>query len=114
VSWHFHNDDADLFKTLPPYTGNWDGHSTSEKYTRLAALQTQDLKRLASLLNIRHRQAEQSRGAWIRAAKKALAGDPRELENRVVMAEHSPIELMQSDELAPLPEPTQAQKDLWT
>jgi hypothetical protein len=113
VSWHYHDDDSDLFKNLPPYTGNWDGHSTSEKYTRLAALETTDGKRLTRLLAIRDRQATQSTMFWIRASKKALAGDPRELANRVALAEAEPLELILSDELAPMPEMSQAHKDTY-
>lgn len=38
MSWHYHDRDADLFAGLPPYTKPWDGHSTPEKYERLAQL----------------------------------------------------------------------------
>ena len=38
ASWHFHDRDTDLFINLPPYDGEWDGHTTKEKYSRLAAL----------------------------------------------------------------------------
>lgn len=38
VSWHFHQDNADLFAFLPPYAGSWDGHDTPEKYRRILAL----------------------------------------------------------------------------
>ena len=38
LSWHFHDNDADLFNGLPDYTGEWDGHSTEEKYCRLSGL----------------------------------------------------------------------------
>lgn len=38
VSWHFHDNDVNLFAGLPPYEGEWDGHTTPEKYARLAAL----------------------------------------------------------------------------
>ena len=38
VSWHFHDSHAYLFEGLPPYSGSWDGHSTEEKYKRLAGL----------------------------------------------------------------------------
>lgn len=38
ASWHFHDSDAHLFEGLPPYRGAWDGHSTEEKYARLASL----------------------------------------------------------------------------
>lgn len=38
VSWHYHDREAHLFEGLPPYTGEWDGHTTEEKYRRLAAL----------------------------------------------------------------------------
>lgn len=41
VSWHFHDRDADLFSHLGPYLGSWDGHTTEEKYERLAALEPQ-------------------------------------------------------------------------
>jgi len=38
ASWHFHDSHAYLFTGLPPYTKPWDGHTTAEKYERLAAL----------------------------------------------------------------------------
>lgn len=38
VSWHFHDSHAFLFEGLPPYRGTWDGHTTQEKYERVAAL----------------------------------------------------------------------------
>ncbi len=37
VSWHYHDSEAHLFAHLPPYARAWDGHSTDEKYERLAA-----------------------------------------------------------------------------
>ena len=36
ASWHFHDSEAYLFAYLPPYDGEWDGHSTEEKYERIA------------------------------------------------------------------------------
>lgn len=39
ASWHFHDSQAYLFEHLPPYTKPWDGHTTEEKYRRLAALE---------------------------------------------------------------------------
>lgn len=36
ASWHYHDSQAYLFDHLPPYTGNWDGHTTEEKYIRIA------------------------------------------------------------------------------
>jgi len=38
ASWHYHDSEAHLFAHLPPYEGEWDGHSTEEKYARMAAL----------------------------------------------------------------------------
>jgi Lar family restriction alleviation protein len=38
ASWHHHDSQAYLFEGLPPYTKPWDGHTTEEKYRRLAAL----------------------------------------------------------------------------
>lgn len=35
-SWHFHDSHAHLFEDLPPYLGSWDGHTTPEKYERVA------------------------------------------------------------------------------
>lgn len=37
VSWHYHDSDAHLFDFLHPYQGEWDGHSTPEKYARVNA-----------------------------------------------------------------------------
>ena len=38
ASWHYHDREAHLFAHLPPYQGEWDGHSTEEKYARITAL----------------------------------------------------------------------------
>lgn len=35
ASWHYHTSQADLFSHLPPYEGQWDGHSTEAKYTAI-------------------------------------------------------------------------------
>lgn len=37
-SWHYHDDDADLFEHLPDELVAWDGHTTEEKYERIAGL----------------------------------------------------------------------------
>lgn len=37
LSWHIHQSELPLFTHLPAYQGKWDGHSTPEKYNRLAA-----------------------------------------------------------------------------
>jgi hypothetical protein len=44
ASWHFHDSEAHLFAHLPPYDGEWDGHTTEEKYERMArkALEVKD------------------------------------------------------------------------
>jgi hypothetical protein len=36
ASWHYHDSQADLFASLPPYEGKWDGHTTDQKYSDLA------------------------------------------------------------------------------
>jgi hypothetical protein len=38
LSWHYHDDQGGLFAHLPAYSRKWDGHTTPEKYERLAAL----------------------------------------------------------------------------
>jgi hypothetical protein len=39
ASWHYHDSQAHLFDHLPEYQGEWDGHTTGEKYERLAGYQ---------------------------------------------------------------------------
>lgn len=41
ASWHYHDSQAYLFADLPAYKGKWDGHTTEEKYSRIAKLQSQ-------------------------------------------------------------------------
>jgi hypothetical protein len=48
VSWHYHVSDGALFSNLPPYAGDWDGHSTPEKYERLAAIRARSSLKEAS------------------------------------------------------------------
>ena len=36
ASWHFQGNQARHFRNLPPYESTWDGHTTEEKYERLA------------------------------------------------------------------------------
>lgn len=38
LSWHYHDSQAPFFAALPPYTKEWDGHTTEEKYERLGVL----------------------------------------------------------------------------
>lgn len=40
ASWHYHTSHAHLFAHLPSYAAPYDGHTTEEKYQRLAALKT--------------------------------------------------------------------------
>lgn len=38
LSWHYHDSQAWMFADLPAYNAAWDGHTTPEKYQRLARL----------------------------------------------------------------------------
>ena len=38
ASWHFHISDLPMFADLPAYAGEWDGHSTEQKYANILAL----------------------------------------------------------------------------
>ena len=38
MSWHLHDSDVPLFDGLPRGPNSWDGHTTSEKYDRVARL----------------------------------------------------------------------------
>lgn len=46
ASWHFHDSQAWLFEGLPPYKGSWDGHTTEEKYERIAAIEPRSIQSL--------------------------------------------------------------------
>ena len=35
ASWHYHTDDEWMFSHLPPYTKQWNGHTTEEKYSAI-------------------------------------------------------------------------------
>jgi hypothetical protein len=37
VSWHIADHERPLFSFLPPYVGAWDGHTTPQKYERVAS-----------------------------------------------------------------------------
>lgn len=43
-SWHFHDSQAYLFDGLPAYAGQWDGHTTPQKYERVDAAMRQEPK----------------------------------------------------------------------
>ena len=38
MSWHYHDSQAAFFEGLPPYTKEYDGHTTEQKYERLGEL----------------------------------------------------------------------------
>ena len=61
ASWHYHDSQAHLFAHLPPYAGTWDGHTTEQKYERIAGYAaagaspvqpSQDLQSVADALTI--------------------------------------------------------------
>ncbi len=58
-----------------------------------------DVDRLKRLLRQRDRMALISREYWVRAAKSAMAGDFRELRNRVALAESGPVDVILSTEV---------------
>lgn len=39
ASWHYHDSQAYLFEHLPPYAGEWDGHTTAKKYERIEEIE---------------------------------------------------------------------------
>lgn len=42
ASWHFHDSEKHLLAGLPRYAGEWDGHTTPQKYDRVnSALKSQ-------------------------------------------------------------------------
>lgn len=65
VSWHVHDAQMSLFRSLPWYAGEWDGHTTPEKYKRLAAL-----------------------SYWVHAKDRATAAEPLPPELEAAAKEH--------------------------
>lgn len=57
-----------------------------------------DLRRAAKEIENLRRTVERNRTFWLRAAKKALDGDTRDLANRVAMCEAEPMEIVLSSE----------------
>lgn len=52
VSWHIHDSEIDHFQHLTKKAGSsWDGHTTEEKYRRLAALPEKKIPYLEELMN---------------------------------------------------------------
>ena len=44
ASWHYHDSQAWMFSQLPSYQGEWDGHTTDEKYRRIEDLTVKHLR----------------------------------------------------------------------
>jgi hypothetical protein len=47
ASWHFHDNDAHLFRDIPRGEMKWDGHTTPEKYERLDKLKIGEARKEA-------------------------------------------------------------------
>lgn len=45
ASWHYHDDHHWLFAHLPPYPKVWDGHTTDQKYERVALAAANEIER---------------------------------------------------------------------
>lgn len=58
VSWHYHDSQAHIFAHLPPYTKPWDGHTTEEKYRRLADLNLSSAAKDILAERVRHIHVE--------------------------------------------------------
>lgn len=72
VSWHFHDTERPLLMNLPPYPGAWDGHTTPQKYSRVAGVLDGDLRRLRSVLE----QAREAIGTIDARFRRVLARQP--------------------------------------
>lgn len=75
VSWHYHDTHDHLFAGLPAYTGEWDGHSTDAKYSRLSALipqpdQSAKIAELTAALDEHERLARRTQAAQNERIKK--------------------------------------------
>jgi hypothetical protein len=81
VSWHLHDGEVALFEGLPPYAGTWDGHTTEEKYARVAELRrwrsssitAERDAALATVERVRARVADQCCYCGYRDIEAALA-----------------------------------------
>lgn len=45
ASWHYHDSHAHLFEHLPPYHGDWNGHTTEKKYAAIDAARSTEGKK---------------------------------------------------------------------
>ena len=108
ASWHFHVSDRPMFDGLPPYKGEWDGHTTDEKYERLLQLaykQNSEVKRmqdriaeleetnddLKGTISRVSRSAQEAVNANIKA-KERIAELERENEELKGLLEECPIQ----------------------
>lgn len=48
-SWHYHDSQGYLFSHLPAYSGEWDGHSTEDKYAAIVEASRKDNNATAKL-----------------------------------------------------------------
>lgn len=49
ASWHYHDSHAGLFEHLPPYAGEWDGHTTEAKYDAIVQASRAQRETIAGL-----------------------------------------------------------------
>lgn len=76
LTWHLHDSHLPMFNHLPEKANNWDGHSTEEKYARLAKLGTSVFYKDGSLMTAEQRlfygageeRCRQRVGLWWRLA----------------------------------------------
>jgi hypothetical protein len=90
-----------LSKAKSIYEGSWPDPvaAIAEALMEASSKREAEVTRLQRLLRNRDRMAEASRKFWVRAAKAAMAGDFRELRNRVDLAEAEPMQIFHSSAL---------------
>ncbi len=88
LSWHIHDSEVSMFAWIWSNTGKWDGHSTEEKYARMAAhmpthvvsLLRRDLDEMTGKVTIGTRQLAHARSEadTARASLARVEGELRE------------------------------------
>jgi hypothetical protein len=92
ASWHYHDSQAHLFAHLPPYEGEWDGHTTEAKYAAIQRAATSADLRAAEADNAQLRKKVQNQTDQINGLERSR----RRLESLMAGADRR-VELVEAE-----------------
>lgn len=91
ASWHYHDSHAHLFDHLPPYAGEWDGHTTEAKYAAIV-----EASRRTGLVRELIGAVLQEAAAAVRAAswpEDGVYDESDQMEKAIQNAERATVEI---------------------